>query len=71
MKMTNTTSPDLLPCPHCGGKGTLLDTCRYVEWCESYADGYMIACRECYACAAFFMDEMAAVQAWNRRAEAV
>lgn len=57
--MDENTYPQLLPCPHCGGKAKI--TLFYAS--------YTVACMECPACVFLgpYQTKEEAIKAWNRR----
>lgn len=63
--MTNTTKPELKPCPFCGGEATLADG-------EAGTDGLSIKarnprCRSCGVDMGYCSDSITATIAWNTR----
>lgn len=50
-----------LPCPFCGGKPTILDTCHKIVCLNAGCD--------CYAESAACNSQIEAIQAWNKRAK--
>ena len=58
-------TPDLKPCPFCGGEGMLFSSGNY--WPIEY---YRVICKKggCCFMSAFYEEPKRAIDAWNRRA---
>ncbi|MCC6483315.1 MAG: restriction alleviation protein, Lar family [Armatimonadetes bacterium] len=58
------STPDLLPCPFCGGKASLR------SWApRGRVRAYYAVCSTCMAMSADYRDEVLLEVAWNRRAD--
>lgn len=70
-------TPELKPCPFCGGEATIEDNAgeypmfdEYGEFADSAfneADSFWVECDRCHTICGISLSEAEAVSAWNRR----
>lgn len=61
--MDRRAHPDLLPCPHCGGRAVLIH-----PGYDDEDDEALVECDGCGMSTALFLTALSAIAEWNQRA---